>query len=66
MRTFSPTMDVHAREPIIPDEIALSAVRYVSLLVVEVSLRKAKINHVYRLLFWHKTNNTIPELYIPV
>jgi hypothetical protein len=66
MRTFSPTMDVHAREPIIPDETALSAVRYVSLLVIEVSLRKAKIYHVYRVLSWLKTNDAIPELYIPV
>jgi hypothetical protein len=38
----------------------------VSLLVVEVSLGKSKIYHVYRLLSWHKTNDTIPELYIPV
>ena len=59
-------MDVHAREPIIPDETALSAIRYVFLLVVEVSLRKAKIYHVYRLLSRLKTNNTISELYIPV
>ena len=66
MRTFPPTMDVHAREPVIPDKTALSTVCYVSLLVVEVSLRKAKIYHVYRLLSWLKTNDTIPELYIPV
>lgn len=59
-------MDVHAREPIIPDETALSAVRYVSMPVIEVSLRKAKIDHVYRLLSWLETNDTIPELYIPV
>jgi hypothetical protein len=66
MRTFPSAMDVHAREPIIPDKTALSAVRYVPLHVVEVSLRKSKIDHVYRLLSWLKTNDTIPELYIPV
>jgi hypothetical protein len=38
----------------------------VPLHVVEVSLRKSKIDHVYRLLSWLKTNDTIPELYIPV
>jgi hypothetical protein len=37
MRTFSPTVDVDAREPIIPDKTALNAVRYMFLLVVEKS-----------------------------
>jgi len=66
VRTFSPAMDVHARKPIIPDKTALGAIRYVPLLVVEVSLRKAKVDHVYPLLFWLEADDTIPELYIPV
>jgi hypothetical protein len=65
-RTFSPTMDVHAREPIVSDKTPLGAVRDVPLLVVEVSLRKSKIDHVYHILSWLKANDTIPELYIPV
>jgi hypothetical protein len=59
-------MDVHAREPIVPDKAPLGAVRDVPLLVVEVSLRKAKIDHVYHLLSCLEAHDTIPELYIPV
>ena len=59
-------MDVYAREIIVPNETALSAVRDVLLLVVEVSLRKAKINHVYRLVFWLATDNTVSKLDVSV
>ena len=59
-------MDVHAREPIVPDKTALSAVRDVPLLVVEVPLRKAKIDHVYHLVSRLKADDAISELYIPV
>ena len=59
-------MDVHAREPIVPDKTALSAVRDVPRLVVEVPLRKAKIDHVYHLVSRLKADDAISELYIPV
>lgn len=59
-------MDVHAREPIVSDKTVLSAVRDVPLLVVEVPLRKAKIDHVYHLVSRLKADDAISELYIPV
>lgn len=59
-------MDVHAREPIVPDKTSLSAVRDVPLLVVKVPLRKAKIDHVYHLVSRLKADDAISELYIPV
>ena len=65
-RTFAPAVNVHAREIIVPNETALSAVCDVLLLVVEVPLRKTKINHVYRLVFWPVTNNTVSKLDISV
>jgi hypothetical protein len=55
-------VDVHAREIIVPNETALSAVRDMLLPVVEVPLRKAKINHVYRLVVWLATDNAVSKL----
>lgn len=59
-------MNVHAREIIVPHETPLSAVCDVLLPAVEVPLRKAKINHVYRLVFWLATDNAVPELDVSV
>jgi hypothetical protein len=59
-------MNVHAREIIVPNETPLSAVCDVLLLVVEVPLRKAKINHVYRLVFGFATDNAVPKLDVSV
>lgn len=61
-RTFAPAVNVHAREIVVPNETALSAVCDVLLSVVKVSLRKAKINHVYRLVFWLATDNAVSKL----
>lgn len=59
-------MDIHAREPIVPDETSFGAVCDVPLLAVEVSLRKPEIDHVYRLVSWLEANNAIAELHVPV
>jgi len=59
-------MNVHAREIIVPNETPLGAVCDVLLPVVKVPLRKAKINHVYRLVFWLATDNAVSELDISV
>ena len=36
------------------------------LLAVEVSLREAEIDHVYRVVFWLEANDAIAKLYVPV
>ena len=59
-------MDVHAREPIVPDKTPLGAVRDVPLLVVDVSLRKPEIDHVYRLVSRLEANDAVSELHVPV
>lgn len=64
--TFSTAVDVHAREPIVPDEASFGAVCDVPLLAVEVSLRKPEIDHVYRLVSWLEANDTIAELHVTV
>lgn len=66
MPTFSTAVDVHAREPIVPDETSFGAVCDVPLLAVEVSLREAEIDHVYRLVFWLEANDEIAKLHVPV
>jgi hypothetical protein len=49
-RTFAPTMDVHAGEPVVPDKTPLLAVSNVFLLAVNILLCKSKVDHVYRLV----------------
>jgi hypothetical protein len=66
MRTFAPAMDVHAGEPVVPNKTPLCAVRNVSLLAVNVSLCKAKVDHVYRFLSWLEANDEISQLDVPV
>jgi hypothetical protein len=66
LRTFTTAVDVHAREPIVPDETSLCAVCDVSLLVVEISLRKPEIDHVYRLMSRLEANDAIPQLHVPM
>jgi hypothetical protein len=59
-------MDVHAREPIVADETSFGAVRDVPLLVVDVSLCKSKIDHVYCLMSRLEADDAIPELHVPM
>jgi hypothetical protein len=66
VRTFTPAMDVHAGEPVVPDKTSLLSVRDVSLLVVDVSLCKAKVDHVYHVLSWLEANDEISQLDVPM
>ena len=59
-------MDVHAREPVVPDKTPLGAVRDMSLLAVDVLLREPEIDHVYRLVSRLETDNAISQLDVPV
>ena len=59
-------MDVHAREPVVPDKTPLGAVRDVSLLAVNVLLGEPEIDHVYRLVSRLETDNAISQLDVPV
>ena len=59
-------MDVHAREPVVPDKTPLGAVRDMSLLAVDVLLGEPEIDHVYRLVSRLETDNAISQLDVSV